>query len=246
MPVGKGLTCSKTTTGKRKPRKRNIIWYNPPYNMNVKTKPGRKFFQILEYSFPKTHQLHTIFNRNTVKLSYSCMPNMKNIIQANNNKIMREYKNNNRSTTATDRKCNLRNATNCPLNGECLKAEVIYQAKVTTAASEETYVGLTANTFKQRYNNHMSSFRNSEKRLATELSKHVWQLKDNNTNFNITWQIITQAKAANNQNQRTCGLCLAEKFYILYHPSMCSLNKRTEIFSACRHGTKFRLGNHVT
>ena len=28
-------------------RKRNIIWYNPPYSMNVKTNAGKIFFKLL-------------------------------------------------------------------------------------------------------------------------------------------------------------------------------------------------------
>ena len=30
--------------------------------------------------FPKKHKLHQIFNRNNVKVSYSCLPNVSNII----------------------------------------------------------------------------------------------------------------------------------------------------------------------
>lgn len=96
------LTYSKATIDQRNTRKRNITWCNPWYNINVKAKLGRKFFQLLEQSFPSAHQLHTIFNRNSVKLSYSCMPNMKNIIQANNNnEIMGEYESKNQISTAT-------------------------------------------------------------------------------------------------------------------------------------------------
>ena len=29
-------------------RKRNIIWYNPPYSMNVKTNVGKIFFKLLQ------------------------------------------------------------------------------------------------------------------------------------------------------------------------------------------------------
>ena len=47
----------------RRNRHRNIIWYNPPFSKNVATSVGRTFLQM--------------FNRNTVKISYGCMPNLK-------------------------------------------------------------------------------------------------------------------------------------------------------------------------
>lgn len=59
---------------KDKSRKRNIIWYNPPYDRNVKSKIGKEFLKILDKCFPASNKLHKIFNRNTVKISYSCMP----------------------------------------------------------------------------------------------------------------------------------------------------------------------------
>ena len=57
-------------------RKRAIIWYNPPYSMNVKTNVGKTFFKLLQKHFPPTHPMYTIFNKNKIKISYSCFPNM--------------------------------------------------------------------------------------------------------------------------------------------------------------------------
>ena len=68
-----------TLRTKRK-RKRDITWYNPPFVSNVKTNLGRKFIRIVDKCFQKKHPLHKIFNGHTLKLSYSCMPNMKSII----------------------------------------------------------------------------------------------------------------------------------------------------------------------
>ena len=66
---------------KRK-RKRDIMWYNPPFDSSVKTNLGRKFLHIVEKCFQNNHPLYKIFNRHTLKLSYSCMPNMKSIISS--------------------------------------------------------------------------------------------------------------------------------------------------------------------
>ena len=46
-------------------RPRNIIWFNPPHNTNVKSNIGRRFLRLIEQSFPVGHQLRKIFNRNT-------------------------------------------------------------------------------------------------------------------------------------------------------------------------------------
>ena len=61
-------------TRNKKNRKRNITWYNPPWDANVRTNLGRKFLGTVDKCFPQNHPLHKIFNRHTLKLSYSCMP----------------------------------------------------------------------------------------------------------------------------------------------------------------------------
>ena len=76
---------------KRK-RRRRIIWFNPPYSKNVSTNIGKEFFKllVLDLHFPKQHPFHRLFNDNTVKLSYSCMPNMDSIVKAHNMKILKK------------------------------------------------------------------------------------------------------------------------------------------------------------
>jgi len=66
------------------------------------------------------------------------------------------------------------------LRYDCLRSSVVYQATVSTEDGRpaQTYVGLTENSFKTRLANHKSSFNDRKKSLSTELSKHVWQLKD--------------------------------------------------------------------
>ena len=68
----------------------------------------------------------------------------------------------------------------------------------------------------------------------TELSKHVWQLKDMNEPFKINWTIVDRARPFS-PITRKCSLCTLEKFYILYHPERASLNRKEEIFNSCRH-----------
>ena len=58
-----------TVTKNTRDRKRNFIWFNPPFSLNVSTNIGKKFFSLLGKRFPKTGQLHKWFNRNSVKVS---------------------------------------------------------------------------------------------------------------------------------------------------------------------------------
>ena len=68
-------------------RKRAIIWYTPPYSMNVKTNIRKTFFKLLQKHFPPTHPMYTIFNKNTTKISYSGFSNMGSIISSHNKHI---------------------------------------------------------------------------------------------------------------------------------------------------------------
>jgi hypothetical protein len=57
----------------RRNRQRNIIWFNPPFSKSVNTNIGREFLSLIDKHFPLQHKLHKIFDRNTLKVSYSCM-----------------------------------------------------------------------------------------------------------------------------------------------------------------------------
>ena len=52
-----------TKTHSKRNRKRNIIWFNPPFNRNVSTKIGKYFLNLLDKHFPRNHRLHKIFKR---------------------------------------------------------------------------------------------------------------------------------------------------------------------------------------
>ena len=169
-------------------RQKKIISYNPPWNANVKTNLGRKFLNINDRCFPNGHPLHKIFNKHTLKLSYSCMPNMKSIISSRNKALLSDHHQS--QTQTSDKECNCRKKDQCPLEGKCLIQNVVYQATFTTQTSSESYVGLATN-FKERYRNHTASFRHQSKRNETELSKHIWTRKVNNKPFTIKWRIIS-------------------------------------------------------
>ena len=78
----------------------------------------------------------------------------------------------------------LNSVDKCPMDGKCNAESIIDQDEVTSQTNRETYIGLCDTAFKLRYRNHTSSFRNEGCRNATELSKHVWTLKDQNIQYN--------------------------------------------------------------
>jgi len=134
-----------------------------------------------------------------------------------------------------------------PLPGECTIPNIVYQANVSIPSNDtvETYVGISSTAFKARYYNHFASFRHPTKRLQTELSRHIWSLKDRGLDFTISWKILRKAQPYNNITEN-CQLCLWKKYLILYKPQLSSLNKRNDFLSICRHSSKFLLKNAVT
>ena len=69
---------------KKRTRKRNITLFNPPFNSNVRNNIGAEFLKLIDKCSPKDHPLQKIVNRNTVKISYSCTPNMEAFISGRN------------------------------------------------------------------------------------------------------------------------------------------------------------------
>ena len=110
----------------REKRKRKIIWFNPPYSKNVKTNVGKVFLKLLKKHFPASHVLHKIFNKNVVKISYSCI------------KYQLSYSSHNKSILnprTTSFWCNCGEKESCLLYGECLTSQLVYRATVTNAAN---------------------------------------------------------------------------------------------------------------
>ena len=81
------LTYNIPKENTRPKRKRNIIWFNPPFSKGVTTNIGKIFLNLIDKHFPKSNKLNKIFNRNNVKVSYSCTENVKRIIKGHNKVI---------------------------------------------------------------------------------------------------------------------------------------------------------------
>ena len=90
---------------------------------------GHKFLKAIDECFPQTsHPLHKILNKNTIKLSYSCMPNMHNVISAHNKAVLSKQSQLNDTNNSKSKECNCRQKDSCPLSGKCLTDSVVYQA----------------------------------------------------------------------------------------------------------------------
>ena len=64
----------------------------PPTSKNVATNIVKKYFILLSACFPANNKLHKIINKNTIKLSYSCMSNIKQSIANHNKAILSKEK----------------------------------------------------------------------------------------------------------------------------------------------------------
>ena len=56
--------------------------------MNVGPNIGKTFLKLMRMHFPKGNPLHQIFNKNRLKVSYSCMGNIASIISSDNRAIL--------------------------------------------------------------------------------------------------------------------------------------------------------------
>ena len=213
---------------------------NPRKNRarNVLTNVGRAVLELVDKHFPPGNTLRKIFNRNTIKISYSCMNNVASTIKGHNKKVLNNEK-------ASSAGCNCRNKNNCPLDNQCLTTATIYQAKVFEPGKDDdpkVYVGMAESEFKTRFYNHTLSFKNKDYANKTALSKLIWDLKKTKRDYEIKWSILKQAKPYAS-GTRVCKLCLAEKMAILNAHKGTLLNKRSELVSKCRHENKFYASN---
>ena len=106
---------------------------------------------------------------------------------------------------------------------------VIYKAEVSTKNSDiqATYIR-AATKFKERYRNHIFSFKHQRYQHNTNLYTCVWSLKAENKPFNIQWSI-----AGNdffyNLPMKCCKLGLLEETFNIKSNDQIQLNKRTKL-----------------
>ena len=80
-------------------------------------------------NFPKTNSLSKIFDKNTVKISYSCtITNVKSIIAGHNKQILHPKH--------PQYGCSCRDKNNCRLDDKCLTSQIVYQSNVTNDSDD--------------------------------------------------------------------------------------------------------------
>ena len=102
---------------KLKTRKRNIIWFKPPFSKSVSENVAKTFHQLVTKHFPRRHKLHKI-------------------IKGHNKKV-----------TAKPRdqrlKCSCGKKAECPMERNCQVNDVAYKCDVTRTLQKKVYLGFT-------------------------------------------------------------------------------------------------------
>ena len=227
---------------KKRNRKRRIIWFNPPYSKSVATNVGKYFLKLIQKHFPKHHKYHKLFNKNNIKVSYSCLPSIKASLNKHNKKILKKVSGEDNIDEPV-KTCSCPRNTECPLDNCCFESDMQYSAELTSNLpnyGKKIYKGICATTWKERFGNHKKAFNHERYEGDSELSKEVWKIKRAGADFQIKW-----SKEAIHQSYRPetkrCRLCDNEKLVIALYEGNNLLNKRNEIISRCRHRLKYKL-----
>ena len=68
-------------------RKRNVMYFNPPWSANISTNIVGKFLTLVRKHFSVGSPLYHLFNPKKLKASYSTVPNMKRLISGHNKRV---------------------------------------------------------------------------------------------------------------------------------------------------------------
>ena len=219
---------------KKKKRSKPVTWFNPPYSMNVATNVGQEFLKLIDKHFPPGNILHSVINRQTVKIGYRCMPSIEAKIAKHNSKILNSER---KGGQAKPPSCNCQKSKvgDCPMPGACNTDGVVYQANVkNNVGGQESYIGLAQN-FKERFRKHRKNLTNNNFEEKITLYTHFWKEKDEGRDPVVEWKFLEKNIPLFNPVTGICRLCTREKFNILLNPTQASLNSRLEIFSNCKH-----------
>ena len=169
-------------------RKRNIIWCSPPYIKGVSTNIGRVFLNSLDKHFLNEHKLNKIFSRSNVEVSNSCTRIIEHVDKDHNRKITESN-----IEKGAEASCNCKEKNIFLLDENYLTKHIVYMATAKTKTNTSSYVGITGNSFKTRYYNHIKSFKTKRNKNETDLAKYIWKHRDKEVEHSITWKELLQS-----------------------------------------------------
>ena len=111
--------------------------------------------KLIDKHLKHNNILHKIFNRKTLKISYSCTKNIFQIINNQNKEIIKEFydrtnnndnnnNNNNKYNNSKQNGWDCKTRMNCPMNGLCNLDNVVYQGIIYPKENfkdRKTYIG---------------------------------------------------------------------------------------------------------
>ena len=115
------------------------------------------------------------------------MPNMKSRVNIHNKKVTKA------KPSAQARTGNCINKSKYLLNNKCISNNVLYKTNITSTSENyrnKIYYGISETMFKSRYANYQKSLKNRNYKTDTELSDEIWNLKEQNKNADIEWEIL--------------------------------------------------------
>ena len=121
-PTWKYHPANENVSNNKRNRKPNVFWFNLPFSVNVKTKVRNYLLNLTRKHFPPRHKFSKLFDRNTMKVRYSCMLNIKAEIHKHNENTLEKAQQKHPDSQI----CNCTNKTQCPLNGQCLTESIVY------------------------------------------------------------------------------------------------------------------------
>ena len=216
---------TKNQRQKPKNRSRNIIWFNPLFNKAVSTNIAKVFLQLINRHFPKSHRLHKIFNRNTVKVTYSCMQNMSKTYKRHNSKI-------------TSTPCNQLTLFNCQVKGECSMdgkcqtMDTVYNCCVTSPSNKKSTLGWQ----KENGSKGIITIKSHSIINNIHMRRHFKVIREtSNVTPNLKWSIVKYTTPYSNISKK-CLFCFYEILVIIAYPRQRKLlNNRSELFCRCCH-----------
>ena len=232
-----------TENSRNNSNRRDVIWFNPPYNIYCSTDVGKHFRNLIEKHFIRGTDLGKLFNRNKLKISYSCLPNLRSKIAAHNRRVLFGGE-----ETIHGGGCNCHTPMECVMEGECKISDIIYKAEVLKEGEGRgeghAYIGMASGEFKRRWYNHRQSFRDEGKEKSTELAKFIWNLKRWMINYTVHFETL-EFTTPYRRETGSPRMCIQEKIAIIKSlkdlGARC-LNRREELFRNCVHRYRHLLG----